>query len=81
MQYNKFNKHLNTISIKSSYSRGAIIDQIIEKSKKAVIPTMVKNFYENKKVKGYIPFIANKESNTLFLRKYHYLKSIGFDEL
>ena len=68
---NKFNKHLNTISIKSSYSRGAIIDQIIEKSKKAVIPTMVKNFYENKKVKGYIPFIANKESNTLFLRKYH----------
>ena len=41
------------------------------KSKKSIIPKIVKNFYDNKKSKGYIPFIANKESNTLFLRKYH----------
>ena len=47
------------------------MDKIIEQSKKAIIPQIVKNFYDNKKIKGYIPFIANKESNTVFLRKYH----------
>ena len=61
------NININLDIIKS----GAIIDNIILKSKKSIIPKIVKNFYDNKKSKGYIPFIANKESNTLFLRKYH----------
>ena len=61
------NININFDIIKS----GAIIDNIILKSKKSIIPKIVKNFYDNKKSKGYIPFIANKESNTLFLRKYH----------
>ena len=66
---NKLNINLN--SIKNSSSSRAIMDKIIEQSKKAIIPQIVKNFYDNKKIKGYIPFIANKESNTVFLRKYH----------
>ena len=73
---NKIKINLN--SIKNSSSSRAIMDKIIEQSKKAIIPQLVKNFYDNKKIKGYIPFIGNKESNTLFLRKYHkkYKKNI-----
>ncbi len=48
----------------------SIIDKMIEKTKKAIIPKIVKNFYENKKNKGYISFITNKQSNTIFLKKY-----------
>ena len=67
---------LNTInlnSIRNCASSGKIIDNIIAKTKnkKDILPKMVKNFYNDKKIKGYVPFIANKESNTLFLRKFH----------
>ena len=34
------------------------------------IPEIVKDYYSKIKKKGYIPLIANKESNTIFLRKY-----------
>ena len=67
-------KKLNTINlnpIKNSPSSDVIIDQIIEKTKKAIVPKLVKDFYKDKKIKGFIPFIPNKENNTLFLRKYH----------
>lgn len=71
---NKLNLHLPLNSINSNKncsSSRAIMDKIIEKNKKEIIPKIVKNFYENKKIRGYISFIANKKSNTLFLRKYH----------
>ena len=48
----------------------SIIDKMIEKTKKSIIPKIVKNFYDNKKNKGYIPFITNKKTNTIFLKKY-----------
>ena len=35
------------------------------------IPQIVKNYYLQKKKKGYTPLIVNKKSNTIFLRKYH----------
>ena len=35
------------------------------------IPEIVKNYYSKIKKRGYIPLIVNKESNTIFLRKYH----------
>ena len=35
------------------------------------IPEIIKDYYLQIKKRGYVPFIANKESNTLFLRKYH----------
>ena len=64
------NKSINLDYVKNC-SSGVIVDNMILKTKKAIIPKIVKNFYDNKKIKGYIPFIANKESNTVFLRKYH----------
>ena len=41
------------------------------KSQKELIPDIIKNYYNDKKIKGYASLIPNKESNTLFLRKYH----------
>ena len=38
---------------------------------KEFMPEIIKNFYNDKKMKGYVSLIPNKESNTLFLRKYH----------
>jgi hypothetical protein len=79
----KLNLHLNSNHfIKNCSSSRAIMDKIIEKTKGAIVPKIVKNFYENQKNKGYIPFIANKESNTIFLRKYHkkYNKNIIYTE-
>ena len=35
------------------------------------IPEIVKDYYSKIKKRGYIPLITNKESNTIFLRKYH----------
>ena len=64
------NKSINLNYVKNC-SSGVIMDNMILKTKKAIIPKIVKNFYDNKKIKGYIPYIANKESNTVFLRKYH----------
>ena len=40
-------------------------------SQKELIPEIIRNFYNDKKMKGYVSIIPNKESNTLFLRKYH----------
>ena len=65
---NKNNYNINTS--KNCASNSIIIDKMIEKTKKSIIPRIVKNFYDDKKNKGYIPFIANKKSNTLFLKKY-----------
>ena len=64
---------LNLNSIRNCASSDIIIDKIIanSKNKKDILPKMVKNFYNDKKVRGYVPFIGNKESNTLFLRKFH----------
>lgn len=38
---------------------------------KELIPEIVKNYYNDKKMKGYASLIPHKESNTLFLRKFH----------
>ena len=38
---------------------------------KVLIPQIVRNYYNDKKMKGYVSLIPNKESNTLFLRKFH----------
>ena len=55
---NKLNsKNMNTNSIRN---------QLNDK-----IPQIVKNYYLQKKKKGYTPLIVNKKSNTIFLRKYH----------
>jgi len=64
---------LNLNSIRNCASSDIIIDKIIAKSKnkKDILPKMVKNFYNDKKIRGYVPFIGNKESNTVFLRKFH----------
>ena len=35
------------------------------------IPNIVKEYYSKIKQRGYIPLITKKESNTIFLRKYH----------
>ena len=76
---------LNLNSIRNCASSEIIIDKIIAKSKnkKEILPKMVKNFYNDKKIRGYVPFIGNKESNTVFLRKFHkkyqknYIKTEG----
>ena len=76
---------LNLNSIRNCASSEIIIDKIIAKSKnkKDILPKMVKNFYNDKKIRGYVPFIGNKESNTVFLRKFHkkyqknYIKTEG----
>ena len=57
----------NNININLNiFKSGAIIDNIILKSKISIFQKIVKIFYDNKKSKGFIPFISNKESNTLF---------------
>jgi hypothetical protein len=53
---------LNLNNINASLNR----NQLNEK-----IPQIVKNYYFQIKQKGCIPLIANKKSNTIFLRKYH----------
>ena len=40
-------------------------------SQKELMPEIIRNFYNDKKMKGYVSIIPNKEYNTLFLRKYH----------
>jgi hypothetical protein len=35
------------------------------------MPEIIKQFYKDKKKKGYVSFIPNKEFNTLFLKRYH----------
>ena len=40
-------------------------------SQKELIPDIIKNFYKEKKMKGYVSLIPKKEFNTLFLRKFH----------
>ena len=64
---NKLNENLNN----RDCSSGAVIDKMIYSTKKTIIPKIVKHFYENKKMKGLVPYIYKKESNTLFLRKYN----------
>ena len=38
---------------------------------KVLIPEIIRNFYNDIKMKGYVSLMPNKESNTLFLRKFH----------
>ena len=38
---------------------------------KELIPEIIRNYYEDKKLKGYASLIPHKNSNTLFLRKFH----------
>ena len=40
-------------------------------NQKVLIPQIIRNYYNDKKMKGYASLIPNKESNTLFLRKFH----------
>ena len=62
----KFSEYLlrtpNTNYIKSTFKK---------KISSEKIPLIVKNYYSKIKKRGYIPLITNKESNTIFLRKYH----------
>ena len=49
------------------------IDYLVNRfkaEKKIFAPMMVKEYYDNIKKKGCIPFIGNKKSNTIFLRKF-----------
>ena len=68
--FNSNNLNMNLNNNRNYATNSIVIDKKIEKTKKSIIPQMVKNFYDDKKNKGYIPFIANKNSNTLFLKKY-----------
>ena len=47
---------------------GKILERI---NSKELIPEIIKQFYKDKKKKGYVSLIPNKEFNTLFLRRYH----------
>lgn len=57
----KYNDYLSNTS-NSNFNKKTITGKI---------PEIVKDYYSQIKKKGYIPLIANKEFNTIFLRKYH----------
>ena len=57
-------KLINSDSLKI----GKILEGI---NNKELMPEIIKQFYKDKKKKGYVSLIPNKEFNTLFLRKYH----------
>jgi hypothetical protein len=72
INYTNTNKKLPSIflgkinvSESNEIKNGKFFDQ------KELMPEIIKNFYEDKKMKGYASIIPNKESNTLFLRKFH----------
>ena len=46
-------------------------ETILNINKKELIHEIIKNYYNDKKIKGYASLIPNKESNTLFLRRFH----------
>ena len=60
----KFTEYIfkTSISNKKNYNK---------KVKNERIPEIVKEYYSQIRRGGYIPLITNKESNTIFLRKYH----------
>ena len=58
----KLRNNLNSNNINTNSIRNHLNDKI---------PQIVKNYYLQKKKKGYTPLIVNKKSNTIFLRKYH----------
>jgi len=47
---------------------GKILEGI---NNKEFMPEIIKQFYNDKKKKGYVSLIPKKEFNTLFLRRYH----------
>lgn len=48
------------------------IEKILEGvNHKELMPEIIKQFYKDKKKKGYVSLIPKKEFNTLFLRRYH----------
>jgi DNA polymerase-3 subunit alpha len=47
---------------------GKILEEI---NNKELMPEIIKQFYKDKKKKGYASFIPNKEFNTLFIKRYH----------
>ena len=47
-----------------------LINKFKKKTTTGRIPEIVKDYYSQIKKRGYIPLIGNKESNTIFLRKY-----------
>ena len=55
-------KTTNTYSNQNNYNKNKV---------NCKIPEIVKEYYSQIRKKGCIPLITNKESNTLFLRKYH----------
>ena len=57
-------KLINSDSLKI----GKILEGI---NNKELMPEIIKQFYKDKKKKGYVSLIPNKEFNTLFLRRYH----------
>ena len=64
-QKTRYNEYITKTSNSNSFKKH------FNKKITGKIPEIVKDYYLNIKKRGYIPFIANKESNTLFLRKYH----------
>ena len=52
-------------------TKTSMINNFNKKIKSEKIPNIVKDYYSKIKQKGYIPLITNKESNTIFLRKYN----------
>ena len=69
---------LPNIHLKSKYkeylssTNSNLIKNYFNKTKtNEKIPEIVKNYYSQRKKRGYIPLIPNKESNTIFLRKFH----------
>ena len=73
-QKTRYNEYITKTSNSNSFKKH------FNKKITGKIPEIVKDYYLNIKKRGYIPFIANKESNTLFLRKYHKkYKDVGDD--
>ena len=60
------NENLRNKLNSNNMNTNSITNQLNDK-----IPQIVKNYYLQKKKKGYTPLIVNKKSNTIFLRKYH----------
>ena len=55
----------------SSTNSNLIKNYFNKKKSTGKLPEIVKNYYSQIKKRGYIPLIPNKETNTIFLRKYH----------
>ena len=77
-QKQKKKKKIEDININNKFSRNIKNNQNIfenyslnnEELKKKLSLDVIKNFYEEIKKRGYSSFIHNKESNTIFNRKY-----------